>query len=378
MEPLVSYPGALSRVKTFNDDIYVADRFGKILKLNEDNTFTTILDITDRVQVDFIAGLLNFEFPPWYVLQPSIYVWYSAPGPNPGETISKVSVFPISGGLADPSKEVELVSVWNPTGLHVGGALKFLSDTTLMIGFGEGGGAVPLNTSQQDDTFLGKLVRYRINFFFINFNGHTNTNLVLFAPFNNPNFGNPIYAKGLRMPYEITEIDAISLTPEVIVYQNGGNSWETITHVTPGDNLGWPCYEGVEKRDLECNFPLKNMRAPFLLYPHNDPTSPGRDDDWNKVGTSISPGMIYKGSLFPEWKDAIVFGDLINELFIAKSDYKYQYDGRYMMDFLPVEGGVDPSESVILVSEDTEKEILVVGYNMVTFSSSTIYRVVRI
>src|SRR5699024_10149096 len=136
-----------------------------------DGDFETILDITDRVKVAEIARFLNFESPPWLHLQPSDYTWYAsypdesrkrqeesrkrqdefsdAEEENPA-TVTKISVFSINKRTmhADKNREVNLVSIANPTGAHVGGELKFLSDGTMLVGLGEGGREIPLYTSQ--------------------------------------------------------------------------------------------------------------------------------------------------------------------------------------------------------------------------------------
>ncbi|MCB0054561.1 MAG: PQQ-dependent sugar dehydrogenase, partial [Caldilinea sp.] len=108
-----------------------------------------------------------------------------------------------------------------------------------------------------------------------------------------------VFVYGMRNPFRF---DFHPETGKLFVADVGNNKWEEITIAEPGDNLGWPCYEGPEQTGISptCGglYTGKEHRRPTYAYPHAD----GR-------GAAIG-GAFYTGDNFPaRYRNAFFYGD---------------------------------------------------------------------
>ncbi len=110
-----------------------------------------------------------------------------------------------------------------------------------------------------------------------------------------------IHAYGLRNPFRLT-LDPRSGVPQV--GDVGWNATEEINAMAPGANGGWPCYEGTSQTTFSSQAVCKSLYAagsaqtPLWSYEHAG------------VGASITAGMFYAGTSYPEkYRNSHFFGD---------------------------------------------------------------------
>jgi glucose/arabinose dehydrogenase len=121
-----------------------------------------------------------------------------------------------------------------------------------------------------------------------------------------------VYASGFRSPFRLS-LDPATGAP--LVGDVGWNTWEEINLVRPGANYGWPCWEGDVQtpgyRDL-AGCAGKTNTAPLYAYPHGP------------MGTSVTGGIVYTGSSYPEqYRGAYFFGD-----YASQRVYTLRYDNQ--------------------------------------------------
>ena len=121
-----------------------------------------------------------------------------------------------------------------------------------------------------------------------------------------------VYASGFRSPFRFS-LDPATGAP--VLGDVGWNTWEEINLVRPGASYGWPCWEGNVQtpgyRDLPGCAGRTNT-APLYTYPHGP------------MGTSVSGGIVYTGSSYPEqYRGAYFFGD-----YASQRVYTLRYDAQ--------------------------------------------------
>ncbi len=121
-----------------------------------------------------------------------------------------------------------------------------------------------------------------------------------------------VYASGFRSPFRLS-LDPTSGAP--VVGDVGWGTWEEVDLIRPGANYGWPCWEGNTQtpgyRDLPGCAGVTNT-APLWTYVHGP------------LGTSVTGGVVYTGSSYPEaYRGAYFFGD-----YASQRVYTLRYDAQ--------------------------------------------------
>ncbi|HEV7872107.1 MAG TPA: PQQ-dependent sugar dehydrogenase [Modestobacter sp.] len=119
-----------------------------------------------------------------------------------------------------------------------------------------------------------------------------------------------VYASGFRSPFRFS-LDPTTGAP--VVGDVGWNTWEEIDLVRPGAGYGWPCWEGDQPTPGYADLPgcrgVVNT-PPLWSYPHGP------------QGTSVTGGLVYTGSSYPEqYRGAYFFAD-----YAAGRLYSLRYD----------------------------------------------------
>ncbi len=132
-----------------------------------------------------------------------------------------------------------------------------------------------------------------------------------------------VYASGFRSPFRVS-LDPATGAP--VLGDVGWNTWEEIDLVRPGASYGWPCWEGNEPtpgyRDLPGCAGVANT-APLWTYRHGP------------LGTSVTGGIVYTGSSYPEqYRGAYFFGD-----YASQRVYTLRYDAQGRLAREPEAGG---------------------------------------
>jgi glucose/arabinose dehydrogenase len=132
-----------------------------------------------------------------------------------------------------------------------------------------------------------------------------------------------VYASGFRSPFRFS-LDPTTGAP--IVGDVGWETWEEVNLVRPGASYGWPCWEGNTRtpgyRDMAGCAGVGNG-APLWTYVHGP------------LGTSVTGGIVYTGSSYPEaYRGAYFFGD-----YASQRVYTLRYDAQGNLTRQPEAGG---------------------------------------
>lgn len=260
---------------------------GRILAVLRDGRLVdmagaTWFDISDRVRSGGEQGLLDVAFHPGWPSVGRLFVHYSA-----SDGATTLSEFAADGGVPDPGSEQVLFQVGQPASNHNGGPLLFLPDDTLVLALGDGGGANDqFGQGQRTDTTLAALLRFDVS-----------TPGVATAASGNPGFAAPeVWAFGLRNPWQVAYDAGLLYIADV-----GQNRYEEVSVVAwdrPGVNFGWPVTEGLHCFSPSSGCDDTGQVLPVIEVEHGD------------EGTcSITGGVVYRGSAFPEWEGAYLFSD---------------------------------------------------------------------
>ena len=191
----------------------------------------------------------------------------------------------------DPASEVEIIT-W-PAGGHNGGCLRFGPDGCLYISAGDGGDHFPADiykTGQDVTDLRSSIMRIDVD--------HPSDGMAYSIPKDNPLLSVPgargeIFAYGLR---NVWKMSFDRKTGDLWAGDVGLETWELVCRVRPGDNFGWSIQEG--RNPVHPDWPRgpTPIVPPTIEVPHT-------------AGASITGGVVYRGSRFPELAGSYVFGD---------------------------------------------------------------------
>ncbi|MCA2977440.1 MAG: PQQ-dependent sugar dehydrogenase [Myxococcaceae bacterium] len=248
---------------------------------------------------DFSAkgSLLGFAFHPGFETNHQLFVYLFSldPGVAYVSAVYRVTVLP---GLevADVEGAELLVRHTQPEPFHNGGHLAFGLDGQLLIGTGEGGGAVPSERPLDPFSFAGKVLRVDVD--------HpdpvrdTPYSIPADNPFADGADGAPeVFALGFRNPWRFS-VDRV--TGDVWLGDVGDEAWEEVNVVRPGRSYGWPRMEGFEcHRGQACD--PSPFEPPVFTY--------GREASEAVRGASITGGVVYRGEALPALGGRYLFAD---------------------------------------------------------------------
>lgn len=307
--PAFSDPIAMLQAPGDDTRWFVVEQAGRIRVFDNIPAVTStssFLDISGRVASGGETGLLGMAFHPDFPADARVYLYYTHNDASLG-LVSRLSEFSTADlGLSlDPASERILLTVAQPESNHNGGGIAFGPDGFLYAGLGDGGGSNDqhgaIGNAQTKTTLLGKMLR-------IDVEGTTGAFLYR-IPVDNPNAGNAfcgtdgtgpencpeIFATGLRNPWRwsFDRQTGVLWAGDV-----GQGALEEIDRITLGGDYGWRCLEGTRNTGLNCG-PLAIRQAPAAEY--------GRS-----IGTSVTGGYVYRGSVIPALIGQYVFGDFIS------------------------------------------------------------------
>jgi glucose/arabinose dehydrogenase len=282
-----------------DDRLFIVEQDGLIRIMSKSGTInaTPFLDIDAKVQSSGNEqGLLGLAFSPTYKQDGYFYVNYIR-GASAGETvIARYSVSAADSNVADPNSEQIVFTLTQPYTNHNGGNMMFGKDGYLYINLGDGGsGNDPLNSGQNKNTLLGKILRIDVK------------NQTTYAvPSTNPFVGQAntkpeIWAYGLRNPWRAS-FDR--LTGDMWIGDVGQDNWEEIDFQpaasTGGENYGWRCREGLNACP-GCNTsgcPNTGFTDPVYVVPQAGGSS-----------CSITGGYVYRGAQYNKLFGLYIFTD---------------------------------------------------------------------
>ena len=281
-----------------DDRLFIVEQPGEISIIQSSGTVnsTPFLDITSIVNDGGSEqGLLGMAFHPDYSSNGYFYVHYTN---SAGD--GQISRFNVSSGdpdIADNLSEFPILTVSQPYSNHNGGCINFGPDNYLYIGLGDGGSAGdPGNRSQDSTELLGKMLR-------IDVDGGTPYSI----PASNPFVGNPgcldeIWSIGLRNPWKFSFDRS---TGDLWIGDVGQNAWEEINFQQAasmgGENFGWRCYEASATYSMSGCSSLSGDYA-WPAYEYSQSGAPPN-------GCSVTGGVVYRGSEFPNLNGHYLFTD---------------------------------------------------------------------
>ncbi len=352
--------------------LFVWEKSGKVYVCNRNPSgeyirqSTPVIDISDEVGNWRDFGLLGFALDPQFQSNKRIYLYYVVDrhyllnkddgqgvyDPNTNweynATIGRLTRYNLvtSGGnlVTDYDSRYVLLGETKKTGVpilyesHAGGGLVFAEDGTLLVATGEGASYSETDDGSKAGTYyqaalqdsmmrpeenVGAFRSQILNSYsgkLLRIDRETGYGIV-----SNPFYdaGNPqsakskVWALGLRNPFRISiKPGSGSTNPsvgdigEVFIGDVGYSDWEELSVVKePGQNLGWPLYEGYNIQEDYILSDSFNRDMPNPLYNGTSCTQQFlkfkdliREDNVVKDGTIYSPCdnnvSIYSGSQF--------------------------------------------------------------------------------
>jgi uncharacterized repeat protein (TIGR03806 family) len=232
----------------------------------------------------------------------------------------------------DPTSEKVIIE-W-PSNGHDGGGIVFGQDGMLYVTTGDG-------TSDSDDDIAGqnmthllaKLLRIDVD--------HPEQGKAYSVPKDNPFVGvkdarPETWAFGFRNPWRMTRDRE---TGHIWVGNGGQDLWEQAYLVERGANYGWSVYEGSHPFYLNRKLGPAPLTKPTLEHSHSE-------------SRSLTGGMVYYGSRFPELRGAYIYGD-----YSTGKIWAARHDGSRLLWHKEI---ADTTLQITCFDSDSRGEILIV------------------
>ena len=323
----------------------------KILNLTGNTVNTTPFLTIDGLTTGGEQGLLGMAFDPNYATNGKFYVNVTAPFGTFDAGITQIRQYTVSANpdISDTTFKTVL-SLDQPQTNHNGGWIGFSpragETNNLYIATGDGGSSndqgtghiEPGGNAQNTESLLGKILRVQIDAA-----TGTYTN-----PANNP-FRNEVFTYGLRNPFRVS-FDRE--TGDMFIGDVGQGSREEVdrqlaTNPNGAENYGWRLREGTIQTPGAVGGPPPSANVePILDYDRN-------------VGTTITGGHVYRGSLAPSLEGKYIFGDFgSGKIFTANPDGTGFQDATSLFDPADALSIASPSS----FGEDAAGELYIVDY----------------
>ena len=270
-----------------SDRVLVVEQAGKVHAFKNDPAVATTDVFHSLTNHDFYS----LRFHPDFARNNQVFVF--ANGPNSEKRkqnrILRYNVTAGSLRRVDPASE-KLILSYDSNG-HNGGEMDFGKDGMLYISSGDG-------TSDSDGDNTGQDIR-DLNSGVIRIDvDHPAPGQTYAIPKDNPfwhiaDAKHELWAYGFRNPWRLS-FDRV--TGDLWVGDIGQDLWEMIEVVQRGANYGWSVKEG--------SHPFHPLRQPGPT-----PISPPTIEHPHAEARSITGGIVYYGSRFPNLRGAYIYGD---------------------------------------------------------------------
>jgi glucose/arabinose dehydrogenase len=326
----VAAPVYLTHAGDDSGRIFIVEQQGRI-RIYADGALLTapFLDITSEVAYGGERGLLSVAFHPNYASNRKFYVYYTREG-DYALVISEFEADNEDPNSADDSSERVLLEIpHSQYPNHNGGQLAFGPDGYLYIGTGDGGGGGdPLESGQNLQTLLGKILRIDVN------SGNPYG-----IPPDNPYAGslaarNEIWAHGMRNPWRFSFDPVTDLLWAADV---GQDKWEEVDIIERGGNYGWNTMEGPDCFDPPSGCNQSGLELPIISYDHD-------------AGCSITGGFVYRGTAIAGLQGTYLYGDYCSGMI-------WGYRDGVVTELLQT------SHRIVSFGEDEDGEIYVLAQN---------------
>jgi glucose/arabinose dehydrogenase len=259
-----------------------------------DSALVTVLGGTSGIDEQ---GLLGFAFHPQFAANGKYYVYFQG-----GTTTARLNTLAerVAGTSRRPSTadaQRTLFRLSDPYDNHNGGTLGFDGEGHLVFAIGDGGttSGDPENRAQNKQSFHGKFLRVDVNGADA-FPADTNRNYAIPAtnPFKDSSAYLPeIWAYGLRNPWKWS---FHPVTGEIWAGDVGQNTFEEVSRVPKGANLGWRLREAHVCFNPATNCPSEGLQPPAISIP-------------SSLAGSVTGGTFFTGTPSSAFNNTYIFGD---------------------------------------------------------------------
>ena len=361
---IVTAPGDSNR-------LFIVEQIGRIVVITNlaNPTRTVFMDVTSRVNFNGEQGLLGLVFHPGYLTNRFFFVFYVTPGTRM-DRLSRFEISPTNPNQGLTNTEVILISQADDFANHNAGDLHFGADGYLYVSLGDEGDAndTGANSQRIDKDFFASIIRIDVDkrpeSLAPTPHPASSTNYAI--PPDNPFIGATTF-NGLPLTGNVrTEIWAIGLRnpwrwsfdpPTGLLYcaDVGQGAREEVDIIVKGGNYGWNYREGkIARPGSSAPPPGFSAIDPILDYPHTPNSTTN--------GNSITGGVVYHGSRFPELDGAYIFGDYGSTT--PGNFWALRYDGtnvtawsQLFTDPGVAAFGIDPSNGDVLYADVNEGRI---------------------
>lgn len=310
--------------------MFVVEQAGTIRAFDGDpapETTDVFLKLDDR-------DTYGMTFHPRYAENRFVYVFSNGPNSNAEHKQNRISRFTVRD---EPPFDIDLSSeriiIEYESNGHNGGDLAFGKDGMLYISSGDGTTDSDTNlTGQKISDLVSGMLRLDVD--------HPEPGQGYKVPEDNPFLKTPgarpeLWAYGFRNPWRI------HVDPQGHLWCGdiGQDQWEMIEIVRRGDNFGWSILEGGHPFYLERTQGPHSFAKPAIVHPHSE-------------ARSITGGVTYQGSKFPELQGAYVYGDYgTGKIWQARYDGEQISDHREIADtpYQILGFGLDPAGEIVFV-----------------------------
>ena len=362
---MVSIPDGSGRMAVIEQhgQVRIIDAKGRLLPepfLNIGPKMPTLHHFFDE------RGLLGIAFHPKYRENGKFYLAYSVPMRSKEldrrlwwshtNVVSEFNVMKNNANMADPNYERVISQIDWPQFNHNGHWIGFGPDNMLYISTGDGGYAndwgighdVATGNGQDLKSPNGKILRIDVD----------KADLI---PADNPFVGRTdalpqVWALGLRNPWRCS----FDMGGDKALYCGDvqQNSFEEVSVITKGANLGWrrmegdKCFDFMKPDNHPATCDKTGLTEPILVYKNCTAIKDGC------LGISITGGYIYRGP-HQAWQGKQIFGDwsksfdtMDGQIFIGSKGA----DGKWSMEKATVEG-MSPVPYILAFAQDDKGEV---------------------
>jgi len=266
---------------------FLASQPGTVLLLQPDGADAgTLLDVSDRVEIERGEGLLSVALDPGF--EDNGYLWAYYYADEPARSI--LARYEVRDDVADPDSELIVLNLPQPGTNQNGGAIRFgPEDGMLYLTLGDGSASFdPFENGQNPETLLGAIVRLDVS--------ASTLEEPYRVPDDNPfvdeaGFAPEVWAWGVRNPWRA------DFDPETGKLWGGdvmAGSGEEVNVYARGKNYGWNDQQGFHcVADTGC----EDFEAPVAAFDHEE----GR--------CAVTGGLVYRGEAIPELRGLYLFAD---------------------------------------------------------------------
>jgi len=246
----------------------------------------------------------DITFHPDFAKNGHVFIGWNGPSSQKSErktVVSRYTMDPKPPYKLDPKSEKRIIE-W-PSDGHNGGAIAFGLDGMLYVTSGDGTSDSDRNIKGQGlDHLLAKVLRIDVD--------HPDEGKTYSVPKDNPFVGTKdarpeTWAYGLRNPWRIT---VNRKTGHIWVGNNGQDLWEQAYFIRKGDNHGWSVMEGSHPFYPNRTAGPTPIVKPTVEHHHSEMRS-------------LTGGIVYYGTRFPELQGAYLYGDYsTGQIYAVKHD----------------------------------------------------------